>query len=96
MKEANIEFMFSKYHQTEMVWLQTYCPRHKPNIVARRHQKLDSKIFSTWTILNYIVAGHERPQKFFQGGGQRWHFAYIFRLLTMQCKRTFTKHFAFS
>jgi len=34
---------------------------------------------------------HGRPQKFFQGW-QRQRFAYNFRLLTMQCKWTFTKH----
>jgi len=35
------------------------------------------------------------PQKFLQGG-QRRHFANRFRLLTLQCKWTFTKHFTVS
>jgi len=38
---------------------------------------------------------HGRPQKFFQGGNVGILFM-VFRLLTKQCKRTFTKHFTLS
>jgi len=39
---------------------------------------------------------HGLPQKFFQGGGDVQILLILFRLLTMRCKRTFTKRFALS
>jgi len=54
-----------------------------------------------------IISKHERLQKSFQGGQSRLFaclsfqvvvepFAYPFRLLSMQCKLTFMKHFILS
>jgi len=64
---------------------------------VRIRQSLMSKLVvkACWKGWHGRFCGHWRPQKFFQGVKRR-HFAIFFRLLTLQCKRMFTKHFTVS
>ena len=65
------------------------------DILTTRKKRSNDKIQSLKTSKDFVLS-HTRPPKFFQRGGGSRQFAYLFRLLTMQCKWTFTKRFSLS